>query len=76
MRLIFIRHGDPDYQKDCLTEKGQLQAKAAEPFSKLSKINPIKILDFMKEIRFDRKPGNLSLSVIELMNDVADFDLE
>lgn len=29
MRLIFIRHGDPDYVKDCLTEKGQLQAKAA-----------------------------------------------
>lgn len=26
MRLIFIRHGDPNYEKDCLTEKGQREA--------------------------------------------------
>lgn len=26
MRLIFIRHGDPDYEKDCLTEKGKREA--------------------------------------------------
>lgn len=29
MRLIFIRHGDPDYAKDCLTELGVRQAEAA-----------------------------------------------
>ena len=23
MRLIFIRHGDPDYEKDSVTEKGE-----------------------------------------------------
>lgn len=28
MRIIFVRHGHPDYQKDCLTELGHLQAKA------------------------------------------------
>lgn len=27
MRLIFIRHGDPDYEKDSLTEKGWKEAK-------------------------------------------------
>lgn len=27
MRIIFIRHGDPDYQNDCLTEKGEREAK-------------------------------------------------
>jgi len=27
MRLIFVRHGDPDYQNDCLTPKGIEQAK-------------------------------------------------
>ena len=26
MRLIFIRHGDPDYEKDSLTEKGRREA--------------------------------------------------
>lgn len=27
MRLIFIRHGDPDYERDNLTEKGQREAE-------------------------------------------------
>lgn len=27
MRLIIIRHGDPDYERDCLTELGKKQAK-------------------------------------------------
>lgn len=26
MRLILIRHGDPNYEKDCLTEKGKREA--------------------------------------------------
>ncbi|MBQ8073477.1 MAG: histidine phosphatase family protein [Clostridia bacterium] len=29
MRIIFVRHGEPDYEKDCLTETGKLQAEAA-----------------------------------------------
>lgn len=29
MRIIFVRHGEPDYEKDCLTERGQKQAEAA-----------------------------------------------
>lgn len=28
MRLILVRHGHPDYTKDCLTDLGHLQAKA------------------------------------------------
>lgn len=28
MRIIFIRHGEPDYQNDCLTEAGRAQAAA------------------------------------------------
>lgn len=28
MKLIFIRHGDPDYENDCLTEKGRREAAA------------------------------------------------
>ncbi len=29
MRLVFVRHGEPDYQKDCLTENGKKQAISA-----------------------------------------------
>ena len=29
MRIILIRHGDPNYEKDCLTELGHKQASAA-----------------------------------------------
>lgn len=29
MRIIFVRHGEPDYQKDCLTDEGRVQAAAA-----------------------------------------------
>ena len=28
MRIIFVRHGEPNYAKDCLTELGKLQAAA------------------------------------------------
>ena len=28
MLLYIIRHGDPNYEKDCLTERGKLQAEA------------------------------------------------
>lgn len=29
MRIIFVRHGHPDYARDCLTELGHVQAAAA-----------------------------------------------
>ena len=29
MRFLFIRHGEPDYENDCLTPTGRLQAEAA-----------------------------------------------
>ena len=29
MRIIFIRHGEPDYARDCLTEQGRIQAQVA-----------------------------------------------
>ena len=29
MRIVFVRHGDPDYAHDCLTEKGLIQARQA-----------------------------------------------
>ncbi len=41
MRIIFVRHGHPNYQLDCLTELGKLQAQSVgmrlkdEPISRL-----------------------------------------
>ncbi len=29
MRIVFVRHGEPDYERDCLTEAGKRQAEAA-----------------------------------------------
>ena len=29
MRIVFVRHGEPDYVRDCLTETGRRQAAAA-----------------------------------------------
>jgi hypothetical protein len=29
MRIVFVRHGEPDYEHDCLTGTGRQQAAAA-----------------------------------------------
>ena len=29
MRIVFVRHGEPDYRNDCLTETGKIQARQA-----------------------------------------------
>ena len=29
MRIVFVRHGEPDYEHDCLTETGKAQAAEA-----------------------------------------------
>ena len=29
MRILFVRHGEPDYARDCLTDEGRRQAAAA-----------------------------------------------
>ena len=37
MKLIFIRHGDPDYRNDSLTEQGEREAKLLAP--RIPKLN-------------------------------------
>ncbi len=41
MKIIFVRHGHPNYEKDCLTELGHLQAEAAAERLSGEKINSI-----------------------------------
>ena len=31
MKLYFIRHGDPDYEHDTITERGKIEAQALVP---------------------------------------------
>ena len=41
MKIIFVRHGHPDYRKDCLTELGHPQAEAAAERLKDEKVDKI-----------------------------------
>lgn len=41
MRLLFIRHADPDYEHDCLNETGKKEADALADFLSLMKIDAI-----------------------------------
>ncbi len=41
MKIIFVRHGHPNYKDDCLTELGHPQAEAAAERLKDEKINKI-----------------------------------
>ncbi len=41
MRLIFIRHADPDYFKDGLTEKGKIEAAALGEYVRNEKIDKV-----------------------------------
>ncbi|MBQ8741025.1 MAG: histidine phosphatase family protein [Clostridia bacterium] len=41
MRIIFVRHGHPDYKNDCLTELGHPQAEAAAKRLENEKIDKI-----------------------------------
>lgn len=41
MRLIIVRHGDPDYVKDSLTEKGWREAELLSDRLVIAKSNQI-----------------------------------
>ncbi|MBP5607416.1 MAG: histidine phosphatase family protein, partial [Lachnospiraceae bacterium] len=102
MRLILVRHGEPDYEKDCLTVKGKRQAvivaqrllkegieeiyssplgrarQTAQPFADASGIGEIRILDFMREIRYGRedalyKSGNPWTVAFDLIKEGCDL---
>ena len=47
MLLYIVRHGDPNYELDCLTERGWLQAEAVGKRMVDAKIN--KILNSRKQ---------------------------
>ncbi len=81
MRVIFVRHGEPDYALDCLTPAGRSQARAAaeklkgqgveaiysSPLGRAREtaqfasdalnVCPVRILDFMRELRWGSVNG-------------------
>lgn len=61
MRLIFIRHGNPDYQHDCLTEKGWREAEClAKRVSKWENISEI----YVSPLGRAKETASLSLKAL------------
>ena len=50
MRLIFIRHGDPNYQLDTLTERGWKEAEALFERVKKWKVDEFYVSPLGREI--------------------------
>ena len=55
MRIVFVRHGHPNYKDDCLTELGHLHAKAAADRPKISSIDKRMIYMNFLEIAENRQ---------------------
>ena len=56
MRIIFVRHGEPDYKHDCLTELGHLQAEDAAKRLREEGIEEILTSEIpeVKEVKFTK----------------------
>ncbi|WP_044913910.1 histidine phosphatase family protein [Butyrivibrio sp. WCE2006] len=73
MRLIFVRHGEPDYQNDCLTENGKKQAESAAKRLSDEQIKTIysSPMGRAKETAsYTAKDHNLDINVLEFMHEI------
>ena len=73
MRLIFVRHGEPDYENDCLTENGKIQAKStAERLKK----EPIKAIfsspmgRARETASYTAKNHGLDIQILDFMHEI------
>lgn len=74
MRLIIIRHGEPDYANDCLTENGRVQAQATA--YRLQKENISEIysspMGRAKETaEYTAKLLNLPINTLDFMHEIG-----
>lgn len=81
MRLIFVRHGEPDYDKDCLTENGKKQAISAAMRLKDENIKSIfsSPMGRAKETAsYTAKNHGLDVNILDFMHEIdwGDKDLE
>lgn len=69
MNLVFIRHGDPDYEHDTLTEKGKIQAQKLGEYIKDWKVDEVynsplgraKLTAAYATANWDKKPQTLDM---------------
>lgn len=73
MKLIFVRHGEPDYKNDCLTETGILQAKATAVRLKDEKISAIYSSPMgraQKTASFTAEDHGLPIQTLDYMHEI------
>ena len=73
MRLIFVRHGEPDYAKDCLTENGKEQAACTADRLKDEDIRAVYASPMgraMETASYTAKQHGLKVNVLDFMHEI------
>ena len=79
MRLIFVRHGEPDYQKDCLTENGVIQAQSTAKRLQDEKITAVYSSPMGRAAEtasFTAKAHSLTVQKLDFMHEIDWGDTE
>lgn len=74
MRIIFVRHGEPDYERDCLTETGRRQAAAAAERlagEGISRIFASTMGRAMETASYTAKRLNLPVTPLDFMREIS-----
>ena len=74
MRIIFVRHGEPDYVNDCLTETGKNQAEAAAKRLEregITKIYSSPMGRAAETASFTAKRLNLPIQTLPFMHEIS-----
>ncbi|MBQ3668957.1 MAG: histidine phosphatase family protein [Clostridia bacterium] len=74
MRIIFVRHGEPNYEKDCLTPQGHVEAQAAAARLKDEGIEQLFSSPQGRALETARytalKLGNMRINVLDFMHEI------
>ncbi len=73
MRLIFVRHGEPDYANDCLTENGRKQAECTAARLHDEKITAIYASPMGRAVEtasYTAKDHGLDIRILDFMHEI------
>lgn len=73
MRLIFVRHGEPNYEKDCLTENGKKQAAQAADRLKdevIKKIYSSPMGRAKETASYTAKEHGIDVNILDFMHEI------
>lgn len=73
MRLIFVRHGEPDYENDCLTENGKAQAKSTAVRLKNENLTAVYSSPMgraMETASYTAKDHGLEIQTLDFMHEI------